>query len=199
MTARFWLPIVFGLGKIALVLITILVVLVAVVDAREQKLIIDTEIQSCDEIAVLSVPPPPGCRSETQSAHNPRWVVVLMSSYIPYMAIDVPISRVYGPERLSRFGPYSDRADCIQATKNRNNSVLNNYHVYMGYYVECWELDKWISYRAQWRDKTKKFYEKMIADLRLELANVEHDGHRQLLVRQIRDTEILLQDELRER
>ena len=36
MTARFWLPIVFGLGKIALVVIIVLVVLVAVADADEK-------------------------------------------------------------------------------------------------------------------------------------------------------------------
>ena len=36
MTARFWLPIVFGLGKVALVLIIVLVVLVAVADADEK-------------------------------------------------------------------------------------------------------------------------------------------------------------------
>ena len=36
MTARFWLPIVFGLGKVALVLIIVLVVLVAVADADEE-------------------------------------------------------------------------------------------------------------------------------------------------------------------
>ena len=36
MTARFWLPIVFGLGKIALVLIIILVILVAVSNAEEK-------------------------------------------------------------------------------------------------------------------------------------------------------------------
>ena len=199
MTARFWLPIVFGLGKVALVLIIVLVVLVAVADAREQKQAVDIDVGSCDEIAVLRVPPLPSCRSVPQSTYKPRWVVVVMSSYIPYMAIDVPISRVYGPERLSRFGPYSDRADCIQATENPDNPVLNNYYEYMGYYVECWALDKWISHRVQWREKTKIFFEKMITDLRLELANIEHDGHRKLLLRQIRDTENLLKDELRER
>ena len=115
------------------------------------------------------------------------------------MAIDVPISRGYGPERLSRLGPYSDRADCSQATENPDNPVLNNYYEYMGYYVECWALDKWTSYRARWREKTKMFYDKAIADLRVELANIEHDGHRKLLLRQIRDTENLLKDELRER
>ena len=36
MTARFWLPIVFGLGKVALVVIIVLVVLVAVADADEK-------------------------------------------------------------------------------------------------------------------------------------------------------------------
>ena len=36
MTARFWLPIVFGLGKVALVLVIVLVVLVAVADADEK-------------------------------------------------------------------------------------------------------------------------------------------------------------------
>jgi len=200
MTARFWLPIVFGLGKIALVVIIVLVVLVAVADAGEQKRVVDAEIGgSCDEIAVLRVPPLPSCRSEPQSTYKPRWVVVVMSSYIPYMAIDVPISRVYGPERLSRFGPYSDRADCIQATENPDNPVLNNYYEYMGYYVECWALDKWISHRAQWREKTKIFYEKMIENFRLELANIEHPEHRQLLLGWIRNTQNQLKDELRER
>ena len=194
MTARFWLPIVFGLGKIALVVIIVLVVLVAVADAGEQKRVVDAEIgRSCDEIAVLRVPPLPSCRSVPQSAYNPRWVVVLMSSYIPYMDLDVPVPKVYGPERLRRFGPYDKATECIEAIELWNNPMV------VGYYVECWALDKWLSYRALWREKTKKFYDKTIADLRLELANIEHDGHRKLLLRQIRDTENLLKDELRER
>ena len=194
MTARFWLPIVFGLGKIALVVIIVLVVLVAVADAGEQKRAVDSVIsRSCDEIAVLRVPPLPSCRSMPQSAYNPRWVVVLMSSYIPYMIDDAPVSKAYGPERLRRFGPYDKTTECIEAIERWNNPMV------VGYYVECWALDKWISYRAQWREKTKIFFEKMITDLRLELANIEHDGHRKLLLRQIRDTENLLKDELRER
>ena len=193
MTARFWLPIVFGLGKIALVLIIVLVVLVAVADAREQKQAVDVDVGSCDEMEALRVPPLPSCRSVPQSAYNQRWVVVLMSSYIPYMDLDVPVPKAYGPERLRRFGPYDHTAECIEAIERWNNPMV------MGYYVECWALDQWTSYRARWREKTKMFYEKMIADLRLELANIEHDGHRELLLRQIRDTESLLKDELRER
>ena len=194
MTARFWLPIVFGLSKIALVVIIVLVVLVAVADAREEKRVVDAEIgRSCDEIAVLRVPPLPSCRSMPQSNYNPRWVVVLMSSYIPYMDLDVPVSKIYGPDRLRRFGPYDKTTECIEAIKRWNNPNLE------GYYVECWALDQWNSYRARWREKTKLFDDKVIADLRVELANIEHDGHRKLLLRQIRDTENLLKDELRER
>ena len=194
MTARFWLLIVFGLGKIALVVIIVLMVLVAVADAGEQKRVVDAEIgRSCDEIAVLRVPPLPDCRSMPQSNYSPRWVVVLMSSYIPYMDLDVPVPKVYGPERLRRFGPYDKATECIEAIERWNNPMV------VGYYVECWALDKWTSYRARWREETKMFFEKMITDLRLELANIEHDGHRKLLLRQIRDTENLLKDELRER
>ena len=199
MTARFWLPIVFGLGKIALVLIIVLVVLVAVADAQEQKQAVDVDVGSCDEIAVLRVPPLPSCRTVSQSNQNPQWVIVVMSSYIPYMAIDVPLSRIYGPERLSRFGPYDDRADCIQATENWNNPVVNNYYVYMGYYVECWALDSWVTHHARWRKRTTIFYENMISDLKRKLSGIEHPEYRQLLLGQIRDTENRLKDELRER
>lgn len=194
MTARFWLPIVFGLGKVALVLIIVLVVLVAVADAGEQKRVVDAEIGgSCDEIAVLRAPPLPSCRIVPKFIDNPRWVVVLMSSYIPYMVGDAPVPKAYGPERLRRFGPYDNTTECIEAIERWNNPMV------VGYYVECWALDKWTSYRARWREETKMFFEKMITDLRLELANIEHDGHRKLLLRQIRDTENLLKDELRER
>ncbi|MDA8665558.1 hypothetical protein N9L52_06135 [Litoricolaceae bacterium] len=189
---------VLGSGKFTLTALIIVLVLSKVANAQGGNSR-DDNFTDCDEIQVLRIPPLPSCRGTTQLKQNPQWVVVVMSSYIPYMAIDVPVSRVYGPERLSRFGPYSDRADCIQATENPDNPVLNNYYEYMGYYVECWALDKWISYRVQWREKTKIFFEKMITDLRLELANIEHDGHRKLLLRQIRDTENLLKDELRER
>ena len=36
MTARFWLPIVFGLGKIAFILILVLVIFVAIANGREE-------------------------------------------------------------------------------------------------------------------------------------------------------------------
>ena len=193
------LKVIVRTSVVTLVVIIVLMMLGAVADAREQKRTVDVDVESCDEMAVLRVPPLPSCRSVPQSAHNPRWVLVVMSSYIPYMAIDVPLSRVYGPERLSRFGPYSDRADCIQATENWNNPVVNNYYVYMGYYVECWALDSWVTYHARWRKETTIFYENMISDLRRKLSGIEHPEHRQLLLGQIRDTENRLKDELRER
>ena len=183
-----------GLNKIVLFSILNLIFVVAVTDAGAQTIPVDAEIgRSCDEIAVLRVPPLPSCRSVPLSTYNPRWVVVLMSSYIPYMVDDAPVSKAYGPERLRRFGPYDKTTECIEAIERWNNPMV------VGYYVECWALDKWTSYRARWREETKMFFEKMITDLRLELANIEHDGHRKLLLRQIRDTENLLKDELRER
>ena len=193
MTARFWLPIVFGLGKIALVLLCILVVLLAVADAREQKQAVDVDMGSCDEMAVLRVPPLPSCRGVPQSAYNPRWVVVLMSSYIPYMALDVPVPKVYGPERLRRFGPYDNTTECFEAIERWNNPIV------VGYYVECWALDKWSSYRALWREKAIISYENTISDLRRQISSVEDSAHRQLLLRKMRDAESRLQDELRER
>ena len=193
MTARFWLPIVFGLGKVALVLLCILVVLVAVADAREQKQAVDVDVGSCDEIAVLRVPPLPSCRSVPQSAYNPRWVVVLMSSYIPYMALDVPVPKAYGPERLRRFGPYDNMLECIEAIERWNNPMV------VGYYVECWALDKWSSYHALWREKTIASSENTISDLRRQISSAESSAHRQLLLRRIREAESRLQDELRER
>ena len=183
---------VFGSGKITLTLLIILSVFATVANAQDDRSG-DGSPADCNETEVLRNPPLPFCRGTPQVKQNPRWVVVLMSSYLPYMDIDVPVPKAYGPERLRRFGPYDHTAECIEAIERWNNPMV------MGYYVECWALDQWTSYRAQWREKTKMFYDKAIADLRVELANIEHDGHRKLLLRQIRDTENLLKDELRER
>lgn len=192
MTARFWLPIVFGLGKVALVLIIVLAVLVAVADAGEKKPVTGAELQPCDEIMFARVPPLPVCRTVPRSEQNPQWVIILMSTYIPYMATDAPVSKAYGPERLRKFGPYGHKIDCMKETVRWNNPMVK------GYYVECWALDKWLDYHAGWRERTLGFYGNLISDLKEKLPKQDDPLLRQALLREIQFHEDNLKWELEE-
>ena len=167
-----------GLGQLVLTIVLCISSLNAFTKERDAHNSEDY-ISHCNEPQVLRIPPLPSCRGVSQSDQNSKWVVVLMSSYVPYMIEDAPVPRSYGPTRLYNFGPYDTGKECSRSAQNWNHPIVQ------GYYAECWALDKWYSYHARWRERTIGFYEKLIFDLTEQLPEQNDPLLRQALLREI--------------